>query len=127
MIKTTFTRKENTDSGMALTLILIFGGLWFHSEYFYKAAFVVVLLTMIVPSSIYPFTITWLNFSDLFGRIMSKIILSILYFLILFPTAVIRKAMGKDTLLLKSFKKSTQSVFIERNHIFSKSDLHNPF
>ena len=82
---------------------------------------------MIKPAMIYPFTILWLNLSDILGKIVSRIILAIIYCVFLLPVALIRKIAGKDNLKLKQFRKSDQSVFIERNHLFTKDDMLNPF
>jgi hypothetical protein len=82
---------------------------------------------MIAPVLIYPFTFIWLNVSDFLGKIISKIILTVIYCIVLLPVALFRKIAGKDNLKLKQFHKSDKSVFIERNHLFTKNDMLNPF
>ena len=127
MLKTKFTYKENVDSGLGLLLILLILGIWLEIILLYKIATGVAVITMVIPKAIYPFTFLWLNISDILGKIMSKIILSVIYFIILCPMAFIRKISGKDRLLLRQFKKTNSSVFTERNHTFSKSDIIHPF
>lgn len=127
MIKTRFTKKENIDSGLGLLVLLILLGLWQHSLIFYKISVGVALIAMIQPLLIYPFTFLWLNISDLLGKIMSKLLLTIIFFVVLCPMAIIRHLRRKDSLLLNKFKKTQNSVFVERNHTFIKSDLINPF
>lgn len=127
MLKTKFTHKENVDSGLGLLLILLILGIWLKVILFYKIALGVAVVTMVIPLAIYPFTILWLNFSNILGKFMSKVILSFIFFIVLCPMAFIRKMSGKDSLLLRQFKKSNSSVFIERNHTFSKNDIINPF
>jgi hypothetical protein len=127
MLKTKFTRKENVDSGLGLLLLLLILGLILKTTSFFKIAIFVAVITMAIPAAIYPFTFIWLNISDLLGRVLSKVILSVIFFIILCPVAFIRKIRGKDSLRLRQFRKSGNSVFTERNHTFSKSDLVNPF
>lgn len=127
MLKTKFTRKENTDSGLGLLLILLILGFYFKENLFFKIAIAVVIITMTFPVIIYPFTLLWLNLSDLLGKIMSKVILTVIFFVVVCPIAWARKIAGKDSLLLQQFKKSNHSVFIVRNHTYSKSDMINPF
>jgi hypothetical protein len=126
-MKTNFTEKEHLNSGLAFLLLLLIIGLGWHFTILLKICVVVVLILLTKPVIFYPFTFIWLNLSDGLGKIMSKIILSLIFFVIVFPTAIMRRIIGKDTLMLKQFKKSNQSVFVERNHVYSKNDLINPF
>ena len=122
-----FNLKENSDSGLAFILILLLIGLIFKIPFFYKLAVVSILLLMIKPGIFYPFTFIWLNLSDFLGKIISKVLLSVIFLVFVLPVGLFRKLGGKDTLKLKFFRKSGQSVFIERNHKFTKEDLINPY
>jgi hypothetical protein len=82
---------------------------------------------MIKPLLVYPFTFIWLNVSNLFGKIISKVLLAIIFFLFVLPVGYFRKISGKDNLNLKKFKKSGQSVFINRDHTFTKDDMIHPY
>jgi hypothetical protein len=126
-MKIRFTEKEHTNAALALILLLLIIGLGWHISILFKILVVVVLAVMIKSAVIYPFTFLWLNLSDFLGKIMSVIILSLIYFLVVCPTALIRNLSGKDTLKLKQFGKSRKSVFTERNHNFIKDDLVNPY
>jgi hypothetical protein len=126
-MKYKFNQKEHTDSGLALLLMLLLIGLIWHLTLAFKFSVVCVLIIMIKPLLFYPFTFIWLNISDLLGKIFSKIFLVIIYFFFVVPVAGIRRIMGKDTLKLRQFKKSSQSAFFERNHKFKREDILNPF
>jgi hypothetical protein len=126
-MKTKFTKKENSDSGLALIVILLIGYIFLKWKILIPLTLVVTIILMIYPEILYPFTILWLNFSDLLGKITSRILLSFIFFIMVFPVALIQKMMGKDLLKLKQFKKDNSSVFKERNHKFTASDLENPF
>jgi uncharacterized membrane protein len=126
-LRTNFTKKEHTDSGLALLLITLIVGFWYNQHLVSQVAIAEVLVLLVVPLLVYPFTFLWLNFSDLLGKVMSKILLTVIFFVFVWPVAMFRKAMGKDTLRLKGFKKNAKSVFTERNHTYTKSDFNAPY
>jgi hypothetical protein len=126
-LKTSFSKKEHTDSGLALLLLTLIVGHWLHQPYTAQIAIAEVLILLTAPVLLFPFTFLWLNISDLLGKIMSKLILFVVFFVFVFPVALIRKALGKDTLSLKKFKKDTNSVFISRHHTYSSTDLTTPY
>lgn len=122
-IKTSFSRKEHVDSGLALLLITLILGWWFNPDVILRMAIAEIIVILVAPVILYPFTFFWLNVSELLGRVMSRILLTLIFMVFVFPVALIRKAMGKDTLMLKRFKKDDHSVFTERNHSYTKSDF----
>jgi uncharacterized membrane protein len=126
-IKTRFSKKEHTDSGLALLLLTLIVGQWFNHQIILRLAVAEVLILLIVPVLIFPFTFLWLNISDLLGKVMSKVILTIVFFIFVWPVALFRKAMGKDTLNLRKFKRNQNSVFLDRNHVYTKTDLTTPY
>ncbi len=64
----------------------------------------------------------WLGFAKILGYINSKIILSVVYFLILTPLAIIRKFFNQ-----KNNLKNKPSNFYIREHVFTKTDFEKPF
>lgn len=123
IIKTNFTKKEHVDSGLALLLLTLLAGLLMNQQNVIRVAIGEVLTILIVPVVIYPFTFLWLNISELLGKLMSKLLLTVVFVLLVCPVGLIRKALGRDTLLLKKFKKDKNSVFTDRNHKYSKTDF----
>lgn len=64
----------------------------------------------------------WENLSLFLGKITSKIILSFVFFVFLFPLAILAKIFSKeDNLALK--QKVANSFYIVRDHVYSKDDL----
>jgi hypothetical protein len=126
-MRKSFNTKEHIDSGLAFILIILIIGLIFKLTITYKLAVVAILLLMIKPGIFYPFTFVWLNISDFMGKIISKVLLSVIFLVFVMPVGLFRKLNGKDSLKLKFFRKSGHSVFIERNHKFIKEDLINPY
>lgn len=68
----------------------------------------------------------WFALSEFLGMINSKLILSLLFFLILTPIALLYRFFKGDALQLKK-KKEGESYFKKRNHCFEKKDLEHPF
>jgi hypothetical protein len=68
----------------------------------------------------------WTKLSHVMGYVMSKVILSIVFFIFLFPISLLAKLFSKkDSLQLK--KGSGSSYYSERNHPYSADDLENPW
>ncbi len=120
-------RKQLVDTGLAILLILVILAQFTGNILYYKFMLPVVLITMIYPKILYPFAVVWLSFSKIMGTVVSKIILTFVFFLIVFPMGTVRRLIGKDSLQLNEFKKSNKSVFKTRNYIFLSKDLEKPF
>ncbi len=123
----TISIKQASDTGMAAVLILLLIGLFTHNNLYYKIAIPVLVINMTFPMFYYPFAIIWLGFSQLLGTIISKIILTIIYIIMVIPIGVIRRLLGKDSLQLSEFKKGNNSVMQIRDYNFSSDDIEKPY
>ena len=121
------SKKEATDTGMAMALICLLLGHFTKHDYWYMIAIPVLVIDMTFPMFYYPFAMVWLGLTNLLGAVMSRVLISIVYILILLPIGLIRKATGKDSLNLKGFKKDTKSVMVVRDYEFTAKDITNPF
>jgi hypothetical protein len=65
----------------------------------------------------------WLKLALALGWVNSRILLSVIYFVFLLPIAWISRLFTRDPLLLR--KKKTSSLFVTRNHLYTKKDLEN--
>jgi hypothetical protein len=126
-LKTGLTHREISDSGMAFVLIALIVFLFTENAVAVYVAFAAQILNMTIPLVFKPFAWLWLGFSKVVGAFISRIILAFVFYFIVTPVAIIRKLLGKDTLLLKRFKKGTGSVFVERNKKYDNSDIVSPF
>jgi hypothetical protein len=66
----------------------------------------------------------WLKFGEAMSWVMSKIILTLLFYLFVFPISSLYRLLNKDLLMLKRRK---DSYYTERNHLFEKKDIENPW
>lgn len=67
----------------------------------------------------------WMKIGHILGWVNSKILLGIVFYIILFPVALIAKSFRKD--LLKIKRGTRTSTFEERNHTYVPEDLKFPF
>lgn len=123
----TISKKQASDTGMAAVLILLLIGLFTHNNLYYKIAIPVLVINMTFPMFYYPFAIVWLGFTHLLGTIVSKIILTIIYFIMVIPIGVFRRLLGKDSLQLSEFKKGNKSVMQTRDYTFLSEDIEKPY
>lgn len=120
-------QNNNRDAGLALLLIILLTTYFTQNISFIIPAVVVLILIMTVPSIFQPFAVLWFGLSKHLGSVSSRIILTLLFFILIVPVGFLRRKLGKDPLKLKEWKKSTSSSFMERNHKYSKSDMASPF
>lgn len=115
------------DTGLAMVLICLLVLLFAGGRGWLWAAIVLLGATMTWPMLFRPLARFWFGLSHHLGNIVSKIILTLLYALILVPVALVRRMMGKDSLLLKARGGKVGSAFIVRDQSFSAADLERPY
>jgi hypothetical protein len=121
------TKDQSRDTGMAMVLLLLIVFATRKREGYLIVAMVLHVLNMIVPQMFRPVAVVWLGLSDLLGGVVSKILLSIVFFVVVTPIGMVRRLLGKDSLKLRAFKASQGSVMLERNHTFIGQDLERPY
>jgi Saxitoxin biosynthesis operon protein SxtJ len=121
------TKDQSRDTGMAVVLLLLLIFASKKREGYLLAAIVLHVVNMAVPQIYKPVAVVWLGFSDLLGAVMSRVLLSIVFFAVVTPIAIFRRLVGKDSLKLRAFKASKDSVMVERNHTFIGRDLERPY
>lgn len=63
----------------------------------------------------------------LVGSALSKILLTLVFFIVLTPIALLRRALGHDPMVLKKWKEGNESVFKARDHTYIPEELEQPF
>jgi hypothetical protein len=123
------TKEQAKDTGMAIVLILFILGQFFPDSAgtFHISAIIVLIINMVVPIVYKPAAWLWFGFSHILGTVMSKILLTVIFIFLVTPVGIIRNLMGKDTLLLKKWKKDDSSVFHVRDHLFQSQDVEKPY
>src|SRR5262245_50838097 len=123
----TLTRQQCQDTGMAVVLLLLVIALRVDRGGVVLAALVVQVIAMTVPRWLAPIAIVWLAAAHAIGKVVSTILLAVVYGLIVTPMGLVRRWTGKDPLGLKAFRKGTASAMIVRRHTFGPRDLERPY
>jgi len=121
------TRRQHVDAGLALVLILLLLALLGRQAWAVAAATAATLLLMIAPVAFRPFAVAWFGLSHALGTVMSKVLLSLVFFLLVVPVALLRRGLGKDPMRLRQWKAGQDSVFTVRDVTVSAQDLDRPF
>ena len=121
------TKDQSRDTGMAMVLLLLLVAASRKREVYLIVAMALHVVNMIVPKVYKPVAVFWLGLSDLLGSVMSRILLSIVFFGVVTPIGIFRRLLGRDSLKLRAFKASKESVMVERNHTFVAQDLDTPY
>lgn len=112
---------------MAMVLLFLLVAASRKKEGYLFIAMALHVINMIKPAIYRPLAVLWLGLSDLMGAVVSRILLSIVFFFVVTPISLVRRMMGKDSLKLRAFKVSTASAMVERNHMFVSQDLDRPY
>jgi hypothetical protein len=86
-----------------------------------------LLLVMVWPAAFKLPARLWFGLSDIMGAVVSKLVLSLIFLLLLTPLATARKMTGADLMRSKQWKKGEESVLVTRDHTFSGTDLEKPY
>lgn len=122
------TNEQCKDSGLALILLSLLA-VWFgcEKEIFLAAALLVLLITMTIPILLKPFAYLWFGLSRIMGEVVSRLLLSVLFFFVVTPIGILVRLCGKDSMRVKGWKNDSESLFIDCPRTYSASDLENPF
>ena len=121
------TEDQSKDTGMAMVLLLLLASTAFKRQALVTAAMIALIVDMTVPRLYRPVAVLWLGFSHLVGTVVSKILLTLVFFGVVTPTGVVRRLLRLDSLKLKEFKSGENSVMVIRNHIFTGKDIEKPY
>lgn len=125
------SKKQSMEFGMVTVLITLFLALSgkgaHHENYYVMTAFILTLVTMILPGVFYPLAVVWFGLSVILGAISSRVVLTGVFFGVVVPVGLFRRLAGKDPLQRRQFKKSKESVLVTREHLYTPGDLANTF
>ena len=125
--KQPITNEQSKDTGMAMVLLLLLASAAFKRQVLITAAMIALIVDMTVPRLYRPVAVLWLGLSHLLGTVVSKILLTLVFFGVVTPIGLARRLLGIDSLKLKDFKSRENSVMVIRNHIFTGKDIEKPY
>ena len=121
------TRDQAKDTGMAMVLICLLIAYAGNRPKFAALAIIILVIDMIWPPVFhYPAKI-WFALAHLMGAIMSRVLLTLLFFGLVTPLGLVRRLGGADPMQRKKWKKGNDSVFKTREHVYSAEDIEQPY
>src|SRR5437763_4414280 len=112
---------------MAVVLSLLLFSAGFKPETLVTIAIVALVVDMAFPQLYRPVAVLWLGLSHLLGTVVSKILLTLVFFGVVTPIGLARKLLGFDSLKLKDFTSGGNSVMVCRNRLFTGEDIDKPY
>ncbi len=93
----------------------------FKSPWWLYAAAAVGVLSLAIPVVGDLIVKAWFKVAEILGNINGKIILSVMFFVFLWPIAMLYRLSTKNPLTIK--RTNDSSFYTERNHQYTKDDL----
>ncbi len=121
------SKEQTKDFGQVLSLVCLVAALYTDRKQLEQAAVALLLLNLVYPALYKALASVWLNFSNLLGRVVSKIILTVVFALLVIPFGIVRRLLGCDSLHLKQWKKDGSSVFKVRDYKYGPEDVSRPY
>ena len=126
MLNKETVEQQAKDTGMAFVRICLIVFLFSQKLVWVYSAVFFLLVCMICPTLYRPAARVWFRLSGVIGGVVSKILLTIIFYTILPPIGLLRKLTGADAMNLKK-RSASDSAFTERNVTFSAADLEKPY
>ena len=119
-----FSMIENEKFKTITTIVVGFLALFllFHSRVFLYVAVIIGIGSLFFPFFGNWTVFLWTKLATMLGWINSRILLSVIFFILLFPIALLYRLFNKNHLDLKNKK---DSLYLDRSHNYKKEDLEN--
>ena len=127
IFKRDITKDQSKDTGMAMVLLLLLFSAGLKRHGLMTAAIIALIIDMTVPRFYRPVAVVWLGLSHLLGIVVSKVLLTLVFCVIVTPIGMVRRILGYDSLQLKKFKSGEDSVMTGRDHTFTGKDIEKPY
>ena len=101
------SNKDIRSFGLTIGIILfiISGLLMYYNKEIYQITGIIALtfvgLGLIIPVVLKPLYFVWMTFAAILGWVMTRVILSLVFYLIITPIGLLTKLLGEDFLALK--------------------------
>jgi hypothetical protein len=115
------------DTGLALVLITLLVVYFGSRADLVLPAIILLVIAMTWPPFFRPVAGLWFGLSHVLGTVVSKVILTLLFFILVTPIGWVRRRLGADPLQLKRWKKDQESVFVVRGEPIAPKDLDQPY
>lgn len=122
----------NKKFGLFLSSVLFILSIYFYFSYskillpYSIILFILILLiTILFPRVLFPLNLSWFYLGIILGKIISPIIISLIYYMIVSPVAIVTRIFGRDELKIK--KRKTNTYWVIRSKQSSKDSFFNQY
>jgi len=119
------TKKQNTEFGLVASLTILVVSVWYGLD-LQVIALITLLVSLLIPKLYAPIAWLWFVLAKALERLMTKVILLLVFFIVVTPVALLRRVLGKEN-LLKERSKNKTSLFENHTHTFRPEDMINQF
>ncbi|MDR1291010.1 MAG: DUF5989 family protein [Planctomycetaceae bacterium] len=113
MNKLSIDSKKVSDTGQALVLLCLVIFLFTSSRIFLTLALILLVINMVCPVVVKPAALVWFGLAEVLGFVVSRIVLTVVFVLLVLPVGFVRYLMGCDPFQLKKWKKSSSPAQIK--------------
>ena len=115
-------RLKHLETILVLVLALLVCYFIFHGNIWIKIAIALGAVGLFIPFLAEKIHWLWMKLAHVLGYVMSRVLLTLIFFLFLVPLAFLSKRAGKNTVQLK---RKSSSYFSDRNFTYTKESLEN--
>ena len=127
MIVKRVTKSQARDTGLAAVLILLLIARFRDSMAWVLPAIILLVVDMAWPNFFRPAAYIWFTLANLVRKVVSTILITVVYIVIATPIGLVRRLVGADPMQARKWKKGSSSVFVIRDHLYTKRDLERPY
>lgn len=107
---------------LVLVVALVVFYFVFHLPLLLKIAILLGAIGILIPSLSEKIHWLWMKLSHVLGYVMSRVLLTLIFYIILVPLSFFSRLAGKNSVILK---KNKTSYFKERNFTYTKESMEN--
>lgn len=115
------TRIKELETVVGLSAVLLILFYIFGKPVFIVLSLALLLMSLIFKKLISRFVVVWLKVTNFIGRIINKVVLFLVFFLVLTPVALLYRVFNRNALGIK--KSDVKSYFFLRNHTYDQRDF----
>jgi len=116
------TRRQELETVAVLALFMLVLAWLTHRYAYVVAALLFVAATLSIRPLANRIARVWLGFAELLAIVNSRIILTLLFFLVLTPVALVYRLFAKNPLMVRR-QEGVSTYYCTRNHLFAKADI----
>lgn len=120
-------REKCKDTALVFSFASLILYQYLEQRLYLTAAFILLLIALLFPLAMKPVATVWFKTAEVLNKVMSKILLTLIFYFIVSPLAIVRKVVTRDELQIRKWPTDEDSMLVDRKVRFSKEELKHPF